>query len=156
MIHNTMLSSKLATVDLPKLINEYGPPHFPTQRNPVGTLNENFWAALYATCNEAVFENRENGFWQFETRKYDSFSTHLLMDQIANDILWSAQNWPGYIPLAQLRNSRHVNGIIACLKRMIWTTSLATKMRERSMQTAASAVFVANTTGKSRAHLECA
>jgi hypothetical protein len=32
---------------------EYGEPHFTTKRNPVGTLNEPFWAALYRS--EPIF-----------------------------------------------------------------------------------------------------
>ena len=50
-IHNQLLSDTM-TLDLSALIKKYGSPHFPTKRNPVGTLNEVFWSAFFATLNE--------------------------------------------------------------------------------------------------------
>jgi phage/plasmid-associated DNA primase len=110
------LSSSIAGVDLRSLMIAYGPPNYPTKRNPVGTINENFWAAFFATCNEILYENRESEFYQYDGKIYNPFSTHLLLDQLGNDLMFAAQNWPDYGPLAQLRNVRHLNGCVAQLK----------------------------------------
>jgi len=50
------LSTDLRSFDLGAHIKNYGPPHYPTQRNPVGNLNERFWAALVAVYNEILFK----------------------------------------------------------------------------------------------------
>ena len=63
-IHNQLLSDTM-TLDLSALIKKYGAPHFPTKRNPVGTLNEVFWSAFFATLNEILYENREGEFYGY-------------------------------------------------------------------------------------------
>jgi phage/plasmid-associated DNA primase len=100
------------------MIQTYGPPHYPTKRNPIGSLNEDFWAAFIATYNEIIFENRENDFYKYfpPIGIYRLLSSHLLMQQISNDILSASQNWSGYDALAELRNSRHLSGVLAHIK----------------------------------------
>jgi hypothetical protein len=112
------LFTDLAKFDLGTHVQEYGPPHYPTERNPVGHLNERFWAALVATHNEVLFENRENDFYRYlpSIGIYEPFTEHLLLDQIANDIWNAAQNWRGYDPLAELCNARHLRGVVSHLK----------------------------------------
>jgi phage/plasmid-associated DNA primase len=122
MIHNQFFSDMTAS-DLQNRVQDiiriYGPPHYPTKRNPVGTLNERFWAAFYAALNEVLFENRENQYYQFNGKIHETRSPYLIMDQISNDIMVAAQNWSGYAALAELRNNRHTSGIHNCLKGMV-------------------------------------
>src|SRR5215471_8999379 len=102
-IQNQLLSS-IAGFDPRPLVAAYGPPLYTKRKDRTGTLNENFWAAFYATLNEIRFENRENEFYRFNEKIYEQFSTHLLMDQIGNDIFNCSQIWQGYEALAELRN----------------------------------------------------
>lgn len=117
-IQNQFFSDTTA-LDLKSLIQSYGPPHYPTKRNPVGILNEKFWAAFYASLNEVLYENRENQCYQFTGKIHLPWSEHLIMDQISNDIMTAAQNWPGYDRLAELRNNRHTAGVFRYLKGMV-------------------------------------
>jgi hypothetical protein len=115
------LSTNLSKFDLGRHIQEYGPPHYPTKRNPVGSLNERFWAALLALYNEILFENREGQFYKYFSPRgiYEPFTEHLLLEQIANDIWRASQNWAGYDPLAQLCNARHLSGVVAHIKGLV-------------------------------------
>src|SRR5262245_58943116 len=100
-------------LDLKALITSYGPPHYPSKRNPVGQLNEDFWAHLFAIFNEVIYENRETEFYTYleSIGIYARYSQYLLLQQISNDILAAANNWSGYEPLEQLRNARHLSGV---------------------------------------------
>ena len=120
-IHNQLLSDT-TNLDLAALIAAYGPPHYPTERNPVGTLNEVFWAHYFATFNEILYENNEIEFYRFIEQSagiYHRFSEHLLRQQISNDILSAANTWAGYGALAQLRNTRHITGVLSHLKGVV-------------------------------------
>ena len=120
-IHNQLLSDT-TNLDLAALIAAYGPPHYPTERNPVGTLNEVFWAHYFATFNEILYENNEIEFYRFIEQSagiYHRFSEHLLRQQISNDILHAANTWTGYGALAQLRNTRHITGVLSHLKGVV-------------------------------------
>jgi phage/plasmid-associated DNA primase len=118
-IHNQLLSS-ITNFDLRHVIGAYGPPLYTTKRKDrLGTLNEKFWAAFYATLNEVLFENRENQFYQYNDKIYIPQSEHLIMDQISNDILNASLTWKGYEGLAPLRNSRYVAGALRYLKGMV-------------------------------------
>jgi putative DNA primase/helicase len=114
-IYNQCITD-LRSFDLGNHIKRYGPPHYPTKRNPVGQLNEDFWAALEAEFNHILFENRENEFYKYNSRIYEAFSVHLLLQQISNDILRASENWQGYAPLAQLRNAKHISGVVTHFK----------------------------------------
>jgi phage/plasmid-associated DNA primase len=116
-IHNQLFTDTRG-LDLKNLIQAFGPPHYPTTRNPVGTLNEDFWAAFIATHNEILFENREGEFYKYfpPIGIYRLLSGHLLLQQISNDILAASVKWPGYGALAQLRNARHICGVATHLK----------------------------------------
>ena len=116
-IHNQLLSDTM-TLDLSALIKKYGAPHFPTKRNPVGTLNEVFWSAFFATLNEILYENREGEFYGYGGKIYDPTSEHLLRQQLTNDILRASQEWLGYLALSQLCNARHLGGVLTHLKGM--------------------------------------
>jgi P4 family phage/plasmid primase-like protien len=109
------LYTDLQNFDLGAHIKKYGPPHWTTKRNPVGQLNEDFWAALEAELNHILFENRENEFYKYNSRIYERFSVHLLLQQISNDILCAADNW-GCALLAQLRNAKHISGVVSHFK----------------------------------------
>jgi phage/plasmid-associated DNA primase len=120
-IHNQLISDT-ASLDLSALITTYGAPHYHTKRNPVGVLNEVFWAHYFATFNEIVYENLETQFYQYIEQQsgiFHPFSDHLLRQQISNDILAAANTWPGYDALAQLRNSRHIAGVVSHLKGVV-------------------------------------
>jgi putative DNA primase/helicase len=106
-------------LDLEGLVKEYGAPHWPTSRNPVGTLNERFWANFFATFNEVIFENREDDFYKYGGKIYDLVSQHLLRSQLANDIQRAAREWSGYFPLSQLCNARHLSGVLTHLKGIV-------------------------------------
>ena len=63
---------------------EYGEPHFTTKRNPVGTLNEPFWAALYRSEHHILFEPQEHTFYEFGGDIYRLLTTHLILDRLSN------------------------------------------------------------------------
>jgi putative DNA primase/helicase len=109
------LYTDLSNLDLEAYIKEYGPPHYPTKRDPAGRLNERFWATLFAVHNEILFENREGEFYKYAPPIgiYERLTQHLIMQQIANDIWTASQNWPGYTALGQLCNARHISGVLA-------------------------------------------
>ena len=128
-IHNQLLSDTM-TLDLSALIKKYGAPHFPTKRNPVGTLNEVFWSAFFATLNEILYENREGEFYGYGGKIYDPTSEHLLRQQLTNDILRASQEWPGYLALSQLCNARHLGGVLTHLKGMTQMEGVFSRPRE--------------------------
>jgi P4 family phage/plasmid primase-like protien len=94
---------------------QYGGPHFPTPRNPAGNLNEPFWAALYRTEHDILFESNENQFYQFARDIYRPRSEHAILNQIA-ERLREAAAASQYERLAELTGRRHVSGVIAHLK----------------------------------------
>ena len=110
------LYTDLQNFDLGTHIRQYGPPHWIIKHNPVGVLNEAFWAAIEANLNYILFENRENEFYKYNSRIYERFSVHLLLQQISNDILRASDLWPDYAPLAQLRNAKHISGVVSHFK----------------------------------------
>jgi putative DNA primase/helicase len=114
-IHNH-LHTNVLNFDLGQHIQEYGPPHYPTKRDPAGHLNEVFWSAFFATFNEIIYENKEDQFYKYGGRIYDATSVHLLREQISSDIMKASQDWPGYGPMAQLCNARHLSGVVTHLK----------------------------------------
>jgi P4 family phage/plasmid primase-like protien len=118
MIIQNELFSEIRSLNLNSLIQAYGPPHYPTKRNPVGTLNEDFWAAFIATQNDILFESHEAEFYKYFQSNgiYRLFGSHLLLQQISNDILSASQNWSGYEALEQLRNTRHISGVLTHAK----------------------------------------
>src|SRR5262249_12882605 len=77
-----------------------------------------FWAAFVATFNEIIYENREGDFYKYvpPIGIYKLLSSHLLLRQISNDVLAASRDWAGYEALAQLRNARHISGVLAHLK----------------------------------------
>lgn len=121
------LYTNLENFDLSAHIRDYGPPHYPTKQNPVGSLNERFWASLESIYNEMLFENREGEFYKYAPLFgidrpfgiYRPFTTHLLLEQITNDVWRASQDWPDYAPLAQLCNVRHLNGVLTHIKGLI-------------------------------------
>ena len=130
------LYTDLQCFDLGSHIRKYGPPHYSTERNPVGQLNEDFWAALEAEFNHILFENRENEFYKYNSRIYERFSVHLLLQQISNDILAASENWQGYDPLAQLRNAKHISGVVTHFKGYV--------QKEEAFDNKAGLIHVAN------------
>jgi putative DNA primase/helicase len=128
-IHNQLLTDT-AEIDLKALIQEYGPPHYPTKRNKVGILNEPFWAGFLATLNEFIYENREDQFYRYGGRIYLPTSEHLLREQLRNDIKRAASTWPGYQPLAELCNARHLSGVLTHLKGMVQLEGVFNRKRD--------------------------
>jgi putative DNA primase/helicase len=94
---------------------EYGEPHFPTKRNPVGTLNEPFWAALYRSEHDILFEPQEHAFYEFGGDIYRLLTTHLILDRLSNRLRGIART-SSYPFLDQLTGTRHLNGVISHLK----------------------------------------
>jgi hypothetical protein len=128
-IHNQDLTDT-SGLDLNAFIQKHGPPHYPTKRNPVGTLNERFWAAFLATFNEFIYENREDQFYRYGGNIYLPTSGHLLREQLSNDIERAAGAWPDYRALAQLCNARHLSGVLAHLKGMVQLEGVFNRKRE--------------------------
>jgi P4 family phage/plasmid primase-like protien len=94
---------------------EYGEPHFVTRRNPVGSLNEPFWAALYRCEHDILFEPHENTFYEYVGDIYRSITNHLILTKLSNRLREVARL--GVYPwLDHLTGSRHLNGAIAHLK----------------------------------------
>jgi P4 family phage/plasmid primase-like protien len=94
---------------------EYGQPHFTTNRNPVGTLNEPFWAALYRSEHDILFEPQEHTFYEFGGDIYRLLTTHLILHRLSNR-LREAARMSSYSFLDQLTGTRHLNGVISHLK----------------------------------------
>jgi P4 family phage/plasmid primase-like protien len=94
---------------------KYGQPHFTTNRNPVGSLNEPFWAALYRSEHNILFEPNENTFYEYGGDIYRSLTAHLMLDKLSNRLREIA-NEGEYTFLNQLTGTRHLNGVIAHLK----------------------------------------
>jgi len=98
-----------------EVCQKYGEPHFATKRNPVGSLNEPFWAALYRCEHDILFEPNENTFYEFGGDIYRSLTTHLVLDRLSNRLRELAiEN--DYPFLNQLTGTRHLNGAISHLK----------------------------------------
>jgi len=95
--------------------NEYGEPHFPTERNPVGSLNEPFWAALYRSEHHILFEPHENNFYEFGGNIYRAVTAHVILDRISNRIREVVRSG-SYPFLKHLTGIRHLNGVIHHLK----------------------------------------
>jgi P4 family phage/plasmid primase-like protien len=93
---------------------EYGEPHFFTKKNPVGILNEPFWAALYRSENDILFEPQEHVFYEFTGDIYRLLTTHLILDRLSNRLRKIARR--SYPFLDQLTGTRHLNGVISHLK----------------------------------------
>ena len=96
----------------------------------MGTLNEVFWAAFFATLNEILYENREGEFYGYGGKIYDPTSDHMLREQLTNDILQASQEWPGYLALSQLCNARHLGGVLTHLKGMTQMEGAFSRPRE--------------------------
>jgi P4 family phage/plasmid primase-like protien len=99
-----------------RVLQHYGEPHFPTPRNPAGTLNEPFWAGLYRSEHNILFEPRENQFYEYGGDIYRPLTSHLILDRLAERLRGAASEYSQYSPLAQLTTTRHLNGAIAHLK----------------------------------------
>ena len=95
----------------------YGEPHFPSGRNPVGNLNETFWAALYRSEHVILFEPRENRFYEYDDSGiYHPVTAHVILDRIANRLREVAESSSVYPLLGQLTLARHIHGVIAHLR----------------------------------------
>ena len=98
-----------------EVLKEYGSPHFPTARNPIGTLNEPFWAALYRKEHDILFEPREHDFYEFGGDIYRTVTSHVILNQIAERLRAASSATP-YQFLYALTGTRHINGVISHLK----------------------------------------
>jgi putative DNA primase/helicase len=94
---------------------EYGEPHFPTKRNPVGTLNEPFWAAIYRLEHDVLFEPREHSFYEYAGDIYRPLTTHTILDRLGKR-LREVANSSCYNYIDQLSHNRHLSGVIMHLK----------------------------------------
>src|SRR5262249_25267076 len=108
--------------DLGAFIKQHGSPHYPTQRNPVGKVNQKFWAELFAEYNQVFNEGSEAQYYKYRDPKlitahpmgiYEPFARELAFNQIANDIRQAALTWPGYDVLEQFANARDINAIMS-------------------------------------------
>jgi hypothetical protein len=98
-----------------EVLREYGEPHFPTKKNPVGSLNEPFWAGLYRSEHHILFEPNERSFYEFAGDIYRVLTTHLILDRLSNRLREVARS--GTYPfLQQLTATRHLDGAISHLK----------------------------------------
>jgi hypothetical protein len=89
------------------VFQEYGEPRFPTERNPVGSLNEPFWAALYRSEHHILFEPNEHAFYEFSRDIYRLVTGHLILDRLGNRLREIATDG-GYPFLNQLTGTRHL------------------------------------------------
>ena len=94
---------------------EYGEPHFTTERNPVGSLNEPFWAALYRSEHHVLFEPQEHAFYEFGGDIYRPLTTHIILDRLSNRLREVARA-SKYSRLDQLTGARHLNAVISHLR----------------------------------------
>ncbi len=123
MIHNQLLTDLTGQgFDLGAFIKKHGPPHYPTKRNPVGRINQKFWAELFAIYNQVFHEGTEAQYYKYRDPGlitadplgiYEPFARELLFNQIANDIRQAALSWPGYDVLEQFTNARDINAIMS-------------------------------------------
>ena len=115
---------------LESLVKKYGAPHFPTMRNPVGTLNERFWAAFFATLNEVIYENREDDFYKYGGKIY--FRPASICCAGSSRTTFNGQPESGRVIALcpQLCNSRHLGGVLYHLKSFVQKEGVFSKPRE--------------------------
>jgi len=82
------------------------------------TLNEPFFAALYAVENCVLFEADEQKFYQYDGRDglYHFISEHQIIRQLERRLLLMSRRWKKCFVLATLRSVRHLVGIVRHLK----------------------------------------
>jgi P4 family phage/plasmid primase-like protien len=100
------------------LIERHGIPLYKSRKDRPGTLNEPFWAALYAAENHVLYEPRENRFYQYEDKDglYHPLSEHQLLTRLEERMLKAARTWPGFSKLQLFRGARQLGGIVSHLK----------------------------------------
>lgn len=101
-----------------KLTDECGAPAY-LKGNRVKSLNEVFWARLYATENQILFEPGEDKFFVYDaqTGAWREDSENNIRKRIARRIFELGGEWQEFYPgLTEFRNERSLRGIICHLK----------------------------------------
>jgi putative DNA primase/helicase len=98
-----------------EICSQYENPHFPTPKNPAGSLNEPFWAALYRSEHDILFEPNESEFYEFGGDIYRPLTEHTILHRVAERLRQIAEQ-SDYPHLAELTGRRHISGVIAHLK----------------------------------------
>jgi hypothetical protein len=94
----------------------YGEPLFQLRKDRAGTLNEQFWAGLYRSDHDILFEPRENQFYQYESGIYRHLTSHMILNRLADRLREVANDYSQYPGLVWLTVNRHLGGVIAHLK----------------------------------------
>jgi putative DNA primase/helicase len=111
----------IAPNELKRLMDRYGPPGYENLKKQVSRLNENFWAACYATQREKIiYEFDEREFYDyapligiFDTKSADVIRTELseLIMEAANN--WGQWDWKG---LERFRTTKDLAGVVSALR----------------------------------------
>lgn len=106
-------------IDLKAIIEQFGPPGYENAKGHLSRLNENFWAAYYASNREKIiYEPAEGEFYDY-TSDYGIFipkSSDLIRTELSALLFEAAQNWNGYQQLERFRSAKDLAGPIAHLR----------------------------------------
>jgi hypothetical protein len=85
------------------------------------TLNEPFFAALYASEHCVLFEADEQRFYTYDPKDglYHFISEHQVVHWLEQRLLQISRTWEEYVSLAALRSVRHLIGIVRHLKGLV-------------------------------------
>src|ERR1700751_1501597 len=91
------------------LTDEFGPPAYENSKGKLSRINENFWAAFYASQrSKIIFEPNEREFYDFEpdTGIFVPKSADVIRTELSALILDAARKWNGFGALEQFRNAQ--------------------------------------------------
>jgi putative DNA primase/helicase len=99
---------------LPKIIDQYGPPAFLSQKGVISKLNEPFWAALRAHETHSIFSPEENYFYRYSSANglYGKITEGALRTDFAQRIYRASKDWKEWAGLERFRSSSQITGII--------------------------------------------
>jgi hypothetical protein len=108
-----------AQIDIKAIIQEFGPPAYENDKGKLSKLNENFWAAYYASQREKIiFEPDERAFYDFDSSAgiFVPKSSDLIRKELSALVLDGAQTWNGFQALEQFRSERNLSGALTFLR----------------------------------------
>jgi len=102
---------------LRRLEQLHGPPIYALRKDRP-SLNEPFFAGLYAAEHYVLFETDEQKFYQYDDRDglYHFISEHQIIRWLEQRLLSMSRRWTECFVLATLRGVRHLVGIVRHLK----------------------------------------
>jgi P4 family phage/plasmid primase-like protien len=99
-----------------ELVNKYGAPYYLNDKDQVNDINERYWAGLYATDNQILYEPGEEEFYQYypETGLWKTATQAIIRESIAQRILPLSRE-SGQITLEKQIKQQKLRGIVDAL-----------------------------------------